>query len=249
MTTLAFLRRHATGAAALALLAVATTGLPPLAVPAHAQMAVFDPTNYSQNLLSAARALEQINNQIQSLQNEASMLRNMAKNLSTVDFAEVQEVQHALARIDALMKRAQDIDFDSAKIEAQFRKLFPGAPAQAPAATRLAAASSRLDAAREALRHTLEVQASVVGAVQDDARTLAAIVARSQGAEGALQAAQATNQLLALAAKQQFQLQDQLAAQNRADAIERARRLQGEDDARAMTARFLGSRPASIRPR
>lgn len=212
-------------------------------------MAVFDPTNYGQNLLSAARALEQINNQIQSLQNEAALLRDMAKNLAKVDFAELGEVEQALTKIDGLMKRARDIDFDSARIDEQFRKLFPGKPGQAPAATRVAAAQGRLDAAREALRHTLEIQAGVVGNVQADARTLSAIIARSQGAEGSLQAAQATNQLLALAAKQQFQLQDMMAAQNRADAIERARRLQGEEDARAITARFLGSRPASTRPR
>jgi P-type conjugative transfer protein TrbJ len=249
MTTRASLSPRLARAPALALLAATTTALPPFAPPARAQMAVFDPTNYGQNLLSAARALEQINNQIQSLQNEATMLRDMAKNLSKVDFAEVREVEQALTQIDGLMARAQDIDFDSAKIEAQFKKLFPGKPGQAPAATRVAAAASRLDAARDALRHTLEVQAGVVGAVQADARTLSAIVARSQGAEGGLQAAQATNQLLALAAKQQFQLQDMLAAQNRADAIERARRLQGEADARAMTARFLGSRPASRPPR
>jgi P-type conjugative transfer protein TrbJ len=41
------------------------------ALPASAQMTVFDPSNYSQNLLTAARTLEQVNNQIQSLQNEA----------------------------------------------------------------------------------------------------------------------------------------------------------------------------------
>ena len=50
--------------------------------------------------------------------------------------------------------------------------------------------------------------------------TLNAIVARSQGAEGALQAQQATNQLLALTAKQQFQIQNLMAAQYRAQAIE-----------------------------
>ncbi len=39
--------------------------------PAWAQMTVFDPSNYSQNVLTAARTLQQVNNGIQSLQNEA----------------------------------------------------------------------------------------------------------------------------------------------------------------------------------
>jgi type IV secretion system protein TrbJ len=45
----------------------------PLA-PAAAQYVVYDPSNYAQNLLQAARALQQVTNQITSLQNEAQML-------------------------------------------------------------------------------------------------------------------------------------------------------------------------------
>ena len=54
------------------------------ALPAWAQMHVFDPSNYSQNLLTAARTLEQVNNQILSLQNEAQMLINQARNLTSL---------------------------------------------------------------------------------------------------------------------------------------------------------------------
>ena len=69
---------------------------------------------------------------------------------------------------------------------------------------------------------------------------LAAIVAKSQGAEGSLQAQQATNQLLALATKQQFQLQNLMASQFRKETIEAAARGQSEREARARTSRFLG---------
>ena len=48
--------------------------------PSLAQVVVFDPNNYAQNVLTAARALQQINNQITSLQNQAQMLINQAKN-------------------------------------------------------------------------------------------------------------------------------------------------------------------------
>ena len=44
--------------------------------PVRAQLLVFDPSNYSQNLLTAARSLQQIQNQITSLRNEAQMLIN-----------------------------------------------------------------------------------------------------------------------------------------------------------------------------
>jgi P-type conjugative transfer protein TrbJ len=81
----------------------------------------------------------------------------------------------------------------------------------------------------------------VVENVAADAATLNGIVQRSQGAQGALQAQQATNQLLALVAKQQFQLQTLMAAQYRADAIERANRTQAQSDAQSATTKFLGS--------
>lgn len=62
----------------------------------------------------------------------------------------------------------------------------------------------------------------------------------SQGAEGSLQAQQATNQLLALAAKQQFQLQQMMASQFRNDAVEQARRMQESREAQAVAKRFIG---------
>src|SRR3546814_16651843 len=61
-----------------------------------------------------------------------------------------------------------------------------------------------------------------------------------QGAEGSLQVSQATNQLLALATKQQFQLQNLMAAQFRKESLEAARRGQSAIEARERTTRFLG---------
>lgn len=54
-------------------------------------------------------------------------------------------------------------------------------------------------------------------------------------------AEQATNQLLALTAKQQFQIQQMMAAQFRAEAQEQARRATQGAEARAATKKFLGS--------
>ena len=74
---------RAVGLAAFASVALCGALVVP-AAPAAAQMAVFDGTNYAQNLLQAARALDQVNNQIKSLQNEATMLQNMAANLKSL---------------------------------------------------------------------------------------------------------------------------------------------------------------------
>ena len=46
-----------------------------------AQLTVFDPANFQQNLLSATRALEQITNQVRVLQNQVLMIARMDQNL------------------------------------------------------------------------------------------------------------------------------------------------------------------------
>ena len=210
--------------------------------PAHAQFTVFDPSNYSQNLLTAARTLQQVNNQIRSLQNQAQSLVNQAKNLTTINFPEIKAITQTLQQIDQLMGQAQGIQFRAANLDQQFRQLYPTSFNQALTLNgQVVAARSRLDTEMAAYKQTMGVQAQVVENVQADAQTLSAIVSRSQGAEGALQAQQATNQLLALTAKQQFQIQNLMAAQYRAQAIEQANRAQAQSDARAATTKFLGS--------
>ncbi|MBW8754664.1 MAG: P-type conjugative transfer protein TrbJ [Sphingomonadales bacterium] len=210
--------------------------------PAAAQFTVFDPSNYSQNLLTAARTLQQVNNQIKALQNQAQSLINQAKNLSTIGFPELQSITQALQQINQLMGQAQDIQFKVATLNQDFQRLFPTTFSRALTNDQhVADAKARMDTAMASFEQTMSVQAQVVENVQADAATLNGLVARSQGAEGALQAAQATNQLLALSAKQQFQIQNLMAAQYRAQAIEQASRVQSQTDARAATAKFLGS--------
>ena len=210
--------------------------------PASAQITVFDPTNYSQNILTAARSLQQVNNQIRSLQNQATMLVNQAKNLSTISFPELRALTARLQQIDQLMGQAQGIQFRVASTDQQFRTLFPGASGLAlTSSAQLADARARMAASVAAFRQAMSVQSQIVENVQADASSLGGIVSRSQGAQGALQVSQATNQLLALSAKQQFQIQNLMAAQYRAEAIEQARRVQAESDAHAATTRFLGS--------
>ena len=211
--------------------------------PAHAAgLVVFDPSNYSQTLLTAARTLQQINNQIQSLQNEATMLINQAKNLTRIDFPQLRAMTQTLQQIDRLMGQAQGIKFQVSGIDQQFSRLFPSDFGAALRLNeRVIDARGRLDTAMAAFKQTMGVQAQVVENVQTDAQTLSELVGRSQGADGALQAQQATNQLLALTTKQQFQIQNLMASQYRAESVEAARRVQAEQEARVATKRFLGS--------
>src|SRR3546814_13274910 len=106
------------------------------------------------------------------------------------------------------MGRAQAIDLRVDQLDDKFQSLFPQDFSSALRTdARVRDARARLDASMGAFRQTMTVQAQVVENIQSDTQVLADIVARSQGAEGSLQAQQATNQLLALTAKQKFQLQ------------------------------------------
>jgi P-type conjugative transfer protein TrbJ len=67
--------------------------------PSSAQWIVFDPNTYAQNVLTAARALQQINNQITSLQNQAQMLINQGKNLAALPFSSLLQLEHPLHRL------------------------------------------------------------------------------------------------------------------------------------------------------
>ncbi|GLS37315.1 conjugal transfer protein TrbJ [Mesorhizobium tianshanense] len=203
---------------------------------------VFDPSNYTQNVLTAARSLEQINNQIQSLQNQATMLQNMARNLQRLDFSSIGQLTGALHRVDGLMEQASGLSFDLDQLQDQWRKQYPESYDAAIKVSDVAsAARERWQSAMQAFRQTMGVQSQIVENVRTDGDLLADLVNRSQGAAGSLQASQATNQLIALSTKQQMQIQTLLATQFRAEAEDAARKAQSEEAARETTRRFLGS--------
>lgn len=97
--------RSRAGLLAATMLAAPLALSPMIVTPAHA-IIVFDPSNYAQNVLTAARALEQINNQIQSLQNEATMLLNQARNLASLPYSALQQLQQNVQKTQQLLSQA-----------------------------------------------------------------------------------------------------------------------------------------------
>ncbi|HLG90322.1 MAG TPA: P-type conjugative transfer protein TrbJ [Alphaproteobacteria bacterium] len=229
--------------AAAALLITMSLGVAVLPMrPATAQFAVFDAANFSQNILTAARALEQINNQIRSLQNETAMLENMARNLQSLNFSSLDTMVSDLQQISTLMNQAQGIAFTVNATQTAFAQSYPQQYAAAVTTDQLVAdAHQRWQNSMDAFRQTMVVQAQVAQNVQADTATMSALVSASQDAVGSLQAQQATNQLIALSTKQQLQIQSLMAAQYRATALEDARNAEAEEEARAAFTRFLGT--------
>src|SRR5499427_11036953 len=74
-----------------------------------AQFTVFDPANYSQNLLTAARALEQITNQVRQLQNQVLMLQRMDQNLMRLGSSISPDLQRTLGAIQTQLRAGEGI--------------------------------------------------------------------------------------------------------------------------------------------
>lgn len=213
-----------------------------LSNPAFAQWAVIDSANLVQNELEAARALEQINNQIQSLQNEATMLQNMARNLAGLNVSQLSGITSDLQQISNLMNQAQGIAFSVQSVQTAFQQRYPqqyGANTTIPQLE--SDAETRWQNARDAFQQTMLVQSQIAQTVQTDSSKLATLVDASQGAGGNLQVSQATNQLLALSIKQQLQIESLMAAQGRADALNDANNAEAEEEGRAALETFLGT--------
>lgn len=209
--------------------------------PSGAQWIVFDPNNYVQNVLTAARELQQINNQIISLQNEAQMLINQAKNLASLPYSSLQQLQSSIQRTQQLLSQAQRVAYDVQQIDRAFATSYGPATSSQSDSALIAGAQSRWQNSVAAFQDALRVQAGVVGNLDTNRIQTSALVSSSQGASGALQATQAGNQILALQAQQLADLTAAVAAQGRAQSLESARRAAAQDQAREQLRRFLTS--------
>ena len=232
------------GASALALALAGASALSPmLASPAHAQFGfgriVYDPSNYAQNVLTAARTLEQINNQITSLQNEAQMLINQARNLASLPYSSLQQLQQNVQRTQQLLGQAQNIAFEVGQIDQAFQQQYGNVSLSATDAQLVADARGRWENTVGGLQDAMRIQAGAVGNIDSNRAEMAALVGQSQGATGALQATQAGNQLLALQSQQLSDLIAVISANGRADALTEAERATAAEQGRIQRERFL----------
>lgn len=213
--------------------------VPPLLTAPAQALVVYDPLNYAQNVLTAARALQQITHQITSLQNQAQMLINQARNLANLPFSALQQIQQSVQRTQQLLQQAQRIAFDVKQIDQIFKQKYGNVSISATAQQLVADARSRWQNTVGGLRDALRVQAGVVGNIDSIRTHMSALVDQSQSATGALQATQAGNQLLALQSQQLSDLVALLAANGRAGALTEAERTAAAEQGREQRRRFL----------
>jgi len=208
--------------------------------PASAQWIVFDPTNYSQNVLTAARALEQVNNQIQSLENEAKMLSNQAKNLASLPYSSLTQLQQSISQTEQLLSQAQRIAYSVSAIDQAFRQTYPQSYSGSTSSTQLlAGAQTRWQNSLSGFQDAMRVQAGAVQNLDSTRSQINALVSSSQSASGALQAAQSGNQLIGLQTTQLADLTAVMAAIARAQSLEGARNVANQAQAQQQLTNFM----------
>jgi type IV secretion system protein TrbJ len=229
----------------------AATAIAMATVPPVSALTVFDPSNYAQNVLQASRSLEQINHQIRSLQNETQMLINQARNLTSLPQSSLAQIQQSIQRTQQLLQDAQRIAHNIGQIDQAFATTYGPASATATDQALIDGARDRWQNSVAALQDALKVHAGVVANIETNRTELSSLVTASQNATGALQATQASNQLIALQTQQIVDLTAAVAAHGRAQNLEAAQRAAAQEQAREQLRRFLtpgsGYRSTTVR--
>lgn len=201
---------------------------------------VIDAANLIQNTLSAIQQLNEISNQITQIRNQTTSLVNEAKNLASLPFNVVAQLQASTRQVNQLIGQAQGIAFDVSNSIQTFQSLYPRSWSTALTQNQLAADTmQRWKHSVDALQTAVRIQSQAAQNLSSDEAALSSLVGQSQGAQGALQAAQVTNQLLALHARQMIQDQQLRLAQDRAIALEQARMVAAAERGQVIRQNFM----------
>jgi len=208
--------------------------------PSLAQMVVYDPSNYGENLLTAAHTLQQVNNQLTALQNQTQMLLNQARHLTSLPTSVANAIDQTFTQTQNILRTVDRIAYNVQAIGRAFSN-YQNFNASQSDQQLINLAQNRWQTSLDAFQHSLNVGATTVANLSATQTQTGTLVGASQSAVGMLQATQAGNQLLGLQAQQMSDLTALLAAQSRAQSLEMARKAAAEDQAREQISRFLNN--------
>lgn len=180
-----------------------------LALPATAQVVVYDPRNHLENALSAARQLESLANEARSL--AASPYSHLAQN------------SRNLQDMAALARSAQGLAATVADLERQFDSLYPADLSTTGLPDLIDQGRARSDTARRTAGDLARHAAELERLGQGRAARLSDALAAGQSAQGQTAAVQSSNQILAVLAEDLAAMRGIMLAQSRLMAEQAAR--------------------------
>jgi type IV secretion system protein TrbJ len=220
-------------------LLLTVTALAFAAGPAAGQQVVYDPSNYAQNVMQAARALQQINNQIQQLENQTQSLINQAKHLVSLPYSLVSTITSQIQRTEQLIAQAQRIAYSVSTIDQAFKTNYGAINLNVSQQQMVAQSQQRWQNSVAGLQDAMRMQATVVGNIPTSRASVTTLGASSQSAPGALQAIQVNNQLLVQISQQLADLIALQAAHSRAQTLVAASNATDQNAATGQLSTFL----------
>jgi P-type conjugative transfer protein TrbJ len=213
---------------------------PPLTPAASAEI-VYDPTNHIENVLQAARALEQINNQLSSLANEARMLSQLNLQLSP-------ELSQSIGAARQLLEQARGIRQNLTTITSDMQALYPNDMRGLDLDSLLHQSDAWVDQSRDSVETLMQASAASTGQLGDAQSTMNRALTASASAQGQTSAIQASTQALGVLSAQIAQLQQLQAAEARALASERLEQIAREQRAREVRRQAFPTQVSSDAP-
>lgn len=179
---------------------------------AKAYEVVFDPTNYSENLLTAARSLEQIQNQVSQISNQVRMLEDNANMLRSIDIDTSAQLSSQLNQLNNLYSQAGSIIFKTDQFTDKISRLYPDEADFLNVPDISASADQFIQDQKNLAAYSAQIHSQVLtGSAQSEQQILSLIHA-SNSARGQTSAVQAGNQLIGTLAVQLNGMTSSLAA-------------------------------------
>lgn len=212
------------------------------AAPARAQIPVIDPANLAQSITQVAHMVEQLRNQVQQIEQAASMLRQNPLQLSP-------ELSQSIGEARALFQSVQGIAYEADRLGDQLRTLYPETWEDYDLARVLSQSDVWMSESRQSLQRAMEAEARAAQRLEQTQGRINRALQSSSDAEGQTGAIQASNQLLGIQASQLTEIHALLIAQGRALETERMERIAREERAREIQRRaFPTQRSGDLTP-
>lgn len=206
---------------------------------AYAQLAVFDPVNFSQNILTALRTLQSNVNEAQQIANQIQQINNQMQNLQRLPGASsaslLGDYVNAWNQMTNTFAGINGLASNIATLTVNYNNLFPartGAPVSS--AQVLSQLQQYLGQARQTYQGVYLQSGAVMASLPQQQADMAMTLATSNGASGNLDALQGQTQMTAQVAQLLAQQNAQVAAMNQAEADWLNEQMELLDSTRAM---------------
>ena len=227
-----------------------------VAAPAFAQLAVFDPANFGQNMLTAARSLQsnmnqatEIANQVQQLGQQIMMVSNQGRNLQALPDSLLQNYQTSFGQLLQQTSQINGLMGNLSTLQSQYQQQYPSWANSSPQMGQLNTLEQTWrtqDASN--YRSALASGATILQQLPTSQADIARLGQDSQNAPGALSAIQAGNNLSVAIAGQLQDLNTQTATFQQAELQHMAARNSGEQQAHAATVQAMSDLPKGPPP-